>query len=110
MNELAEALSDGLQLLEETTGATMMWKGTPYPCTGGAEARGKRLDLAGFQFHSDCPIVVRASVFGAAGLPGQKQTLVFSSGDGAVARQWRIDEIKVVWGEIILLECNDPTQ
>ena len=110
MNELAEALSDGLEMLEEITGATLTWSGAQYPCTGGAEARGKRLDLARFQFHSDCPIVVRASVFGEAGRPKQKQTLVFSSGDGAVARTWRIDEIKVVWGEIMVLECNDPSQ
>jgi len=110
MNDYAAAIVSGLVMLEEETEASFNWKGADYPCVGGAEKRGKRLDVGGFQFHSDCPIVARASVFGEGGLPAQKQTLVFTSGPGAAARTWRIDEVTIVWGEIVVLECNDPTQ
>jgi hypothetical protein len=110
MNDFAAALVDGLSMLEEVTGATLTYRGKAYPCTGGAEARGKKIDLGGFQFHSDCPLVVRASVFGKAGPPSQKQEIVFCSGPGATARGWRVDEVRTVWGEIVVLECNDPSQ
>jgi hypothetical protein len=110
MNAFAEMLVDGLIRIEEETKATIKFKGETYPATGGAEARGKRIDLGGFQFHSDCPIVVRASVFGEDPLPVQKQTLIYSSGPDIEGLTWRIDEVRTIWGEIIVLECNDPTQ
>lgn len=103
-------LVDGLRMLEEVTRASLTFKGDSYPCTGGAEARGKKLDMGGFQFHSDCPIVVRASVFGDYPLPTQKQTVDFSSGPDIKSRTWRVDEVRTLWGEIVILECNDPTQ
>lgn len=97
-------------MLEEVTGATIVWKGQTYPCTGGAEARGKKLDMGGFQLHSDCPIVVRLAVFGNEGVPVPKQTVIFTSGPEVDGKTWRIDEARTVLGAALALECNDPTQ
>jgi hypothetical protein len=88
----------------------MQWAGKSYPCVGGSERMGKRLDLGGFQLISDTAIVVRMSVFGDGARPQAKQTLVYKNDREAAGRRWRIDAVRGFWEVVLLLECNDPDQ
>jgi hypothetical protein len=110
MNELASMLIEGLKILEGMTRSTVNFRGKWYPCVGGAELRSKKVDMGGMQFYSDCPIVIRLAVLGDVAPPAQKQTLVFSSGPDAEALRWRVDQVRTLWGEIVILDCNDPSQ
>ena len=110
MNEITQTLLDGLVQLEEVVGATITWAGGEYRCVGGSELRGKRLDLGGFQFHSDTVAVVRSDLFAGGARPAAKQTILYRSVPEAAGITWRIDAVRTLHEAILVLECNDVKQ
>ena len=107
MNEIAEALTDGLIEREAAVGAVLTWAGNTYPCSGGAEAGGKKLEAGGFKVTSDVSIVVRTAVFPAGvGRPKEKQTLTYTSTPGATAVALRIESITLLHDAVMVMECE----
>lgn len=107
MNAIAESLVDGLIDREADCGSTITWAGADYPCSGGSEMKGKKLDIGGFQFNADCVLVIRTSLFGSS-RPQEKQTLLYTSTPGATATKWRIDTVRILFDAFLVLECNYP--
>lgn len=109
MNEIDEALCEGLQEREGQTGATITWPigGTEYPCSGGPMTGGKRLDQGGFKPFNDTRIQVRKAVFEWT-TPAEKQKLGYKAGPAATAIVLRIEAINKLTDEVWEFECNVP--
>ncbi len=108
MDLATETLVDGLIQTEQEVGAVLTWAGVEYPCTGGAQTGGRKLDLGGYKLNADVTIVVRTSVFGEGTQPSEKRTVQYLSAPDATAVTLRIDVVTPVRGAVLVLECNFP--
>lgn len=109
MNAIAQALVDGLMVLEETVGATITWAGETYPCTGGGQLGGKMLGMGGYRITAQSSIAVRTALFEGA-KPKEKQTLIYTSAEDADPQTLRITNINSFHGAFMILECDDLQQ
>jgi hypothetical protein len=109
VNEFAQILVDGLLEVEAVVGATMTWAGSTVPCVGGQENASRVFDIGGFKLKADIPIVVRLSVLNG-NLPKEKQTIIYTSTEGATPIKLRLDSITPFWNAMLILGCTDPSQ
>lgn len=102
---------EGLALSEASMGTTIIWAGSEYPCTGGPEFGGKRIDEGGWRLEAKVKITVRNEVFPTGGgVPEEKQTLLYKRNASAEGKRYRIDAITNYFGAYMELNCNDPNQ
>jgi len=105
---------------EQELGATFTWPvaaagadpaagAASYPCVGGAQFGGRRLDLGGYVQNADVTIVARLEVFGDGPTPGEKQTLAFSQDGVMDGVRLRVESV-TVWRRMLVLGCNDPNR
>ncbi len=107
MSELSDMLIEGLLQREGECESSINWAGADYPCSGGAEFGGKKLDIGGMKLNEDVKIVVRVSIFpDGPGRPSEKQTLTYTSAPGAAPRRLRIDSVTPIYDAVLVLECN----
>jgi len=104
MSELSDYIGDGLEMLEDTTGATVIWNGTSYPVTPTSATRSKGTAPGGLKLRSDLAFIVRPGVFTSNG-PSLKHLITYGG------RSYRIDSIEEApGGAFTRYDCNDPTQ
>jgi len=105
-----EVMLEGLLLSESSLRCSIIWAGEEYPCTGGPEVGGKKLDEGGFRLQANLKLKVRVEVFpDGVSIPQEKQTLHYKRNSSAVPKKYRIDSITNYYGAYLLLECNDPS-
>lgn len=111
MSEIIDTLVDGLLDREADVGSTVTLGGVTVPCSGGSSRDGKALDIGGFRPDASVVIVVRVAVLGVGSLkPLPKQSVSYVSEPGAAAKSLRIDNLTLLYNELLVLECNDPAQ
>jgi hypothetical protein len=100
---------DGLFLSEESLRCTITWAGQEYPCTGGPEYGGMRLDEGGFKVRTNVKIKVRTVVFPyGLGFPQEHQTIQYKPSANSEARTYRIESINNYYDAVLELQCVDP--
>lgn len=109
MDDATQMLVDGIEVIEDSVGATINWNGGPYPCAGGAELGGKMLGYGGYRTTAQVTIVARAAVFPAK-RPREKDKLIYTSAPDADPRALRIDNLTVFRNAVLVMECTDPNQ
>jgi hypothetical protein len=106
---IVEIMLEGLLLSEASLRCSIIWAGAEYPCSGGPEIGGKKLDEGGFRLQANLKIKVRVEVFpDGVSIPQEKQTILYKRNASAVPKRYRIDSITNYYGAYLLLECNDP--
>jgi hypothetical protein len=111
VSEIIDTLVDGLLDRESDTGSIMTWFGQALPCSGGASKEGKMLDIGGFKPNAAVVLVLRISLLaGGATTPLAKHSLTYTSEPGATPRKLLIDTVTTLYNELLVLECNDPSQ
>jgi hypothetical protein len=111
MSELTDTLIEGLLEREAEEGSQLAWAGGNYPCSGGAEVGGKKLDLGGWKPNADVTVVLRTGALPDANTrPQEKQLVIYTSRPGATAKNLRIDSATLLYDVILVLECNDPNK
>jgi hypothetical protein len=111
MSDVVDTLTEGLLEREAAEGSQITYAGETYPCSGGAEFGGKKLELGGWKINADVSLVLRTAVFaGQQARPREKQLLAYTSQPGAAARALRIDSATLLYNAFLLLECNDPNR
>jgi len=111
LGETVALMLEGLALSENSLRCSIIWAGEEYPCTGGPEFGGKRIEAGGFRLNASVQIKVRTEVFPTgAGFPQEKQTIQYKRAATATPKTYRIDSIRNYYDAFLLLECNDPNQ
>ncbi len=114
MSELGDAVDlmiEAQTLAEETFRCSLTWAGEEYPCSGGPEEGGKRIDEGGFRLNARVKIKVRCALFPAeVGFPREKQTISYKRSTASAAKTYRIDSITNFYDAVLQLECNDPNE
>ena len=111
LGEQVALMLEGLALSEETMRCSIIWAGTEYPCVGGPEFGGKRLDQGGFRLHAKCKIKIRNEVFSeGSGLPAEKQLIQYKRNASAEPRTFRIAAITQYYGAFMEFELEDPNE
>jgi len=102
---------EGLVLSEASMRCVIIWGGEEYPCTGGPELGGKRIDEGGFRLQARLKVKVRVEVFPeGVGLPTEKQTILYKRSSTSEPKRYRIDSITNYFDAFLELECNDPNE
>lgn len=102
---------EGLLLSESSMRTSIIWAGEEYPCTGGPEFGGKKIDEGGWRMRARLKIKVRVEVFpDGINIPQEKQTLQYKRNADADPVTYRIDSITNHYGAILELECNHPSE
>lgn len=111
MSEIVDTLIDGLLDREADTGSTATWGGQTVPCSGGGAREGKMLDIGGFRPNASVVIVIRmAALDTTGGRPSTKQTVTYVSDPTATGKVLLIDNVTLLYNQILVLECRDPNQ
>lgn len=109
----------GLRNTEGEIGATVTWNGETYPCTGGPEDDGSRIDEGGFRLESKVIIAIRCELFNVGPfssgedplpMPQEKQTVSYKRSFSSTPKTYRIDAITNYGDAFLELNCNDPSQ
>lgn len=109
LGEVVEMMTTGLALSESSLRCTLTWAGDEYPCVGGPERSGKRLDQGGYRVSSALTIKVRTVWFpSGVGLPKEGQTIMYKRNATAEPKKYRIVGITDHWGAVLELECDSP--
>jgi hypothetical protein len=109
LGDTVALMLEGLALSESSMRCTFIWAGAEYPCTGGPEFGGKKIDEGGFRLEAKLKIKVRTEVFPAGvGHPQEKQTILYKRSAGSEAKRYRIDAITNYYDAYLELNCDDP--
>lgn len=119
----------GLMDTETEIAATIIWNGAEYPCTGGPEYGGKRIDEGGFRLEAKLRITIRCAFFNVGDymldgyndygdthpgdpqpMPQKKQVLSYKRSPASTPKTFRIDAVKNFADAYLELDCNDPNQ
>jgi len=111
LGDAVALMLEGLELSETSMRCQIVWKGQEYPCTGGPEVGGKRIDEGGYRTHAQVKIKVRVAVFPDENdLPLEKQTILYKRNANHAGRLLRIDALTNWYGAFLELNCNDPSE
>ena len=102
---------ESLALSESSMRCSIIWAGDEYPCVGGPEFGGKKLESGGFRLTAKVVVKVRVEVFpDGVGIPQEKQTLQYKRNFSAEPKLYRIDSVTNAYGAWLELHLEDPAQ
>lgn len=102
---------EGFELSEASLRCTITWAGAEYPCTGGPEVGGKRIDQGGYRAHANVKIKVRTEVFeDSVGQPAEKDIIYYKRSADSDPKKYRIDAIVNFYDAALELHCVDPNE
>lgn len=102
---------EGLVLSEQSLRTSIIWAGEEYPCTGGPEFGGKRIDDGGWRAQARLKIKLRVSVFpDGVSIPQEKQRIFYKRNASATPKEYLIDDITNYYGAILELNCVHPNE
>jgi hypothetical protein len=111
LGDTVALMLESLALSEASMRTTFDWAGETYPCTGGPEFGGKRIEAGGFRLHATLRIKVRMEVFpDGVDIPQEKQTILYRRNASADPKKYRIDSVTNFYGAILQLDCNSPDE
>lgn len=112
--DLGESIAlqlEGIAAAEATMRCSIIWGGTEYPCCGGPEFGGKKVEAGGMRVSAKLRIKVRVEVFpDGIGIPQENQTLFYKRNFSAEPKKYRIDNVTNFFGAFLQLDCEDPNQ
>ncbi len=111
LGDTVALMLESLALSESSMRCSFDWAGTNYPCTGGPEYGGKRITEGGWRLHARLQIKVRIELFpDGISIPQEKQTILYRRNASADPKKYRIDSTTNLYGAILVLDCNDPSE
>lgn len=111
LGAVVELLLEGILLSEASLRCSFFWAGSEYPCAGGPEYGGIRLDKGGFRSVAQLTLKVRRVLFPeGAGQPKPKQSIFYKRNASAEPKKYVIDSITDFYGAVLELKCEDPNQ
>ena len=111
LGDTVALMLESLALSEATMRCSFIWAGDEYPCVGGPEFGGKKMEHGGSRLRAKLTIKVRVEVFpDGVGIPKEQQTIQYKRNASADPKQYRIEAVTNAYGAWLELHCEDPNQ
>lgn len=109
--EQVALMLEAVSLGEQSLRCSFIWGGDEYPCQGGPEFGGPKLEEGGYRSGAKLKIKVRVEVFpDGVGIPKERQTILYKRNGSAEPQKYKIVGVTNYYGAILELNCEDPNQ
>src|SRR6266850_1303047 len=109
LGDVVALMLQSLALNEASMRCSFIWAGTEWPCSGGPEFGGKKLEAGGNRLKAKLTIKVRVEIFpDGIDIPQEHQTIQYKRNASAIPKTYRIEAVTNSYGAWLEIHCEDP--